>query len=176
MLTAAIALAMFQARGSTPTLRQKLATEASAHGWIYMNTELVDLNAPGDNVDVRLAYGSHYITVRVNKMESPLVAKIKLKRDKASTGIRTPMEEPMLKGTGLGVDVADYSTMRIANMKAYAATNMRVTGIVKSTVVFLQMEPPPSAVAPMTTAKSEVQVYDDVIGFAKFISRELKRP
>jgi hypothetical protein len=175
MLIAAVAFVVLQGRGHAPSLRQKLALEAKSHGWTYMPGDIVS-DGPRDNVDCRLAYGSHYLTVRVSRAISRIAAAQKLKKAIATSDKRTPMEEPSLKSTGLSVDVADYSNKRLSNLKAYAASNMRVSGIVKNNVVFMEMEPPPSAAAPMPKPKTEEQVYGDVVGFAKFIAKELKTP
>jgi hypothetical protein len=76
------------------------------------------------------------------------------------------------------VDVENFSTKRIANMKKYAATEgyMRITGAAGKAPVFIS-ELIPYQADPKLHLKQipDEQVYDDVIALAKFLSHELKK-
>jgi hypothetical protein len=184
MLTLAVACIALQGRPPIQppltALGKKLTAYAEARGWQktiwgtdYKGNAAVDPHF----VRLRLHGGTKAINVTVDPATSKADAihELKTLRSDLQPGERrTEIEESGLKGTGLSVDVVDFSNKRISNMKTYALTggSMRVSGRVKNTVVWITVDTPQAVLGKV---KNDNEVYDDIVSFATFLAHELKK-
>jgi len=189
MLTFAIGLVVLQSKIKPvmgrelplSALGKKLEAAAKQRGW----SRLHDRTFPQGNVSKvdpnfvlsRYAYGNHVFSFNVEVAKSLTEAKRELRMALRSNAMspRTKIEEPLLKGTGLQLDVTDFSNKRISNMKAYSTMSMRITGAIKRAVVIIYVDMPSAVPVSNDKPKPDEQIYDDVVALAKFVAKEIKK-
>ncbi len=176
MLTVVVAFAALQIMPRDGALAQELLDAAHHKGWAHAAHGHPIPGRQLFSVNELLMYGNHYIHVKIDERTSAEEASIIVQHLKKTKEVRSDIDERLLKRTGLKIDVLDYKNKRLSSMKAYAATNLRIFGVVGKSAVFIIAEPPGVRERDEPeNPKSEERVYDDVIGFAKLIARELKK-
>jgi hypothetical protein len=152
---------------SPQTLSEKLVAAGKSKGW-ERDVEFND--ARPSLVHMQVASSGRRIDIFVGMSKSaPALAK-DLRQERKNPPNMSEIEELRLSGTGLIVEVPDFSTKRISNMKAYAGAEMRISGIVKGRVVVLYLKP-----AVKESPMSPEDAYDDVVAFGKLVFSDLKK-
>jgi len=177
MLATLAALVTLQFMPRDVQLSTTLQRAARKKGWNYAMHGHPVLGAHRFSVNEMLMDGHHDVRFRIDERKSTVEATFIVKKLKKTHEVRTAMEEPLLKGTGLKVDVADYSAKRLSSLKGYAASNLRIYGIVKNSAIFIEARPAGAGGVqfPAASTKDQERAYADIIGFAKLLADELKK-
>jgi hypothetical protein len=147
-------------------LTKKFVAVAEKRGWKSTKR----LASPGDAIYERFLLGKQELAVNVIYEKSNAQAARDLKGFRSSAAVMTAIGEPTMYSTGLEIEVGAFGNKRMSSTQEYAASGMRLSGIVNRSVIYLDLSPPNAG----NPTKPATEVYGDVVFLAKYLAHELQ--
>lgn len=155
---------------SETQLNARLVKLALKLGWTRKTTPAM-IKSHADFVDEQFSKGAYDLLIRVEEFGNTMEAATGLQGRRVTAAALATYEEPALAGTGLRLDVPDYSHIRIRDFKEYGGTKgMLITGAFKNFVETVDLP----ARKPQGGNPAPAAAYDDVLKIAKSLANELK--